>query len=971
MSTRKSFAMLACALVAWLLIVPSAQAQVRFEELPPDMLIDTADSASGWTSGNTLSVDTQIKVNGAASLKSTGTSPDRFRRRFTAPLDISKYRFLTFWYYVDRPDRLGAAGGDMGQIEISSSGTFDNQEQNWNVRLQYLQRGWNYVVLDLPGRARGDVPFDPVRMNYLRIYHIPTGSITTRIDHVMFTSRPPKSFAYAQYLDQKRISVSPAAVDQYDVIFDFLQGTVPGSSQRAIHCRRLQIDLTHRDINGYTLKDLGVPASFVDAEIAERRLVKEYVCGERTYTRAQLLTRLQQRAATEVAVAGQIATLFDVSVEAAAETKLRLLDLDLNRILGACQSTREKIDDFVQTGRRPTLMPGVNVLVELCQGTHAQVAQLLKTVGGLPNISNRGTQLKQCLASFQSQGSECSSPLASQADDDFKAEVNRIQGMTEAGKRDVIANMGQIIEVINNVTLQEARAWTGKATHADPAHPEAQALERLHEQHDQNRGKLFRAWSEKVPIQMDQDPSVGPVGETPEAARVRMAAATAALKRIWAEEEKLFDERRRIEQQICAKDEDDPLCPPPNAQNQPQQPANPPVSTARCADMKFKDGSNAWFNNSAGTGAVSRQLDQGDRINHCLCEMHDTTYRSLEPNAQQFGLAGCPTAEERTSQKCLENPFDGDDGVRPECRHLMQPISVDRDTLGAKMCEKVLPNCAVPYPRNDGSCGCGTTTPNPGEVRLPNCSKVIRCPADSMPSGDCGCQPFNSGATICTPGGKDFYLTRDPGFDLKIRRFPEKAGFANLNVMVAKTGGVRFVTPAFTRNQLRNANTLAVRAVLPGASYDGTGQIRVTCTNPSVGTRNRLIETIPLAGMSTSNPNLLNITLDANDRAACYGTNANSNAYLEFFVDSKTNQPVGFLDILDDIGNIKPPCIGLPSRPGPGPRPLNAWPSAWTMSDGFVLAPLFNGTGQIPVSADDPPTLPPLCMRDGVVVPCP
>src|SRR5262245_31759261 len=203
-----------------------------FPQPYPDKLLDLADVRTGWASHATLSVDATIKVNGAASLKSVGSGKDRFRKTFATPIDVSQMRYLTFWYYVDRPDLLGSAT-DQGQIELTSSGTFDNQEQNWSVRDLHLQRGWNYVVLDLPGRPRSGTPTDLTRVNFFRIYHLPTGSITTRIDHITFTNREPRSFAYAEYLDMKRISRSTAAVQELDGLYELIQASTPGSTVRA------------------------------------------------------------------------------------------------------------------------------------------------------------------------------------------------------------------------------------------------------------------------------------------------------------------------------------------------------------------------------------------------------------------------------------------------------------------------------------------------------------------------------------------------------------------------------------------------------------------------------------------------------------------------------------------------------------------------------------------------------------------
>src|SRR6185503_6418217 len=199
MSSRQNSAISRSACIALLLLGCSVSA---FAEagLPGDLVLDNADSITGWStgSGNTRSLDAQIKVIGSGSLKSVGTARDRFRKQFTA-VDVTKYRYLTFWYYVDRPDLLSTTT-DLGQVEITSAATFDVAEWSWSVRELHLQRGWNYVVLDLPGRNTGSTLINPQQVNYFRIYHRPAVSITTRIDQIVFTNRQPRSSAFAAFL---------------------------------------------------------------------------------------------------------------------------------------------------------------------------------------------------------------------------------------------------------------------------------------------------------------------------------------------------------------------------------------------------------------------------------------------------------------------------------------------------------------------------------------------------------------------------------------------------------------------------------------------------------------------------------------------------------------------------------------------------------------------------------------------------
>ena len=973
--TKPVLLALACTIVALFATAPPATAQST--PFLPDILLDSGDATSGWKGQNTLSLDTQIKVQGSASMKSVGARKDRFRKVFTTPVDVSRMRYLTFWYYVDNPDLLGAVGGTKGQVEISSSGTFDEQEQNWNVHNLHLQRGWNFVVLDLPGNHRGTAPIDLTRVNHFRIYHDPSASITTRIDEIRFTNRDPASNAFAEYLRKKRVATSSLAAEQQDYDFQFVLSTAVGSGGRARYCRQLRLDLVHRQVNAITLQSMGITAATTDAEVRERTFFKEFICGERAMSRNELIARLQQRAATDVAVTREIAALYDFTFAAAAETKDQLLETDLNRILSTCGATDRQIDAFIQNATLPTPMTGSTVLTRTCAGGPSEISVLLNQ--RTPTISNRRTAYQQCVNAFTSQAAECDNPYGRTPDETYAERL--WQAARTIPERDAAyQRMQNYLQEIQTIEVDDARREVG-GTFPNRGHEDNNEL---HEQYDVHRAQIERLDDEIADLQTNYRDSDLDQTTVPPELQIR----SADIQRLQDEKRQLEAEAQDLLNNICFDDSNNSICPQPPPGKPPTEPSPPPETSGqgeRCASMQFSDGQTAWFDRPAGAFGIPSQfgspsqLNEGDRIDHCMCELFDRGYPGILPGATTLTETSCPTPEERAAQKCLENPQDGRDGIRPECRHLMQPISMDRDALGGRMCEKILPNCDHTFLKPDNSCGCATIATN-GTLNLPGCrTGVPNCPEGTIPMAvGCGCMSVTSGAGTCTEGGKDFYLTRDPINDLKVRVFPNQPNFATDSILLAKEGDMRFATAGIKRNQVFDASRLWLTAVLPGTSYDGTGKIDVSCTNLTTGASNRLIESIPMSMLSNIMPTMVPINLSTAERAACFGTNPNSRAHFEFFVDSKVGQPVGFFDILGGFGDIKPPCIDFPPRPTPGPRPLNAWPTAWTFSDGATFAPRFNGTGPMPTPSEPPPPPPPpggplfpVCQVEGVFVPCP
>jgi hypothetical protein len=75
---------------------------------------------------------------------------------------------------------LFAAGN---QVELGSGGVADINEFNWSIGT--LQNGWNLVTLPFKTAGiTGGTP-DLSAINYLRMYHVKTASVTTRVDQII------------------------------------------------------------------------------------------------------------------------------------------------------------------------------------------------------------------------------------------------------------------------------------------------------------------------------------------------------------------------------------------------------------------------------------------------------------------------------------------------------------------------------------------------------------------------------------------------------------------------------------------------------------------------------------------------------------------------------------------------------------------------------------------------------------------
>jgi lysophospholipase L1-like esterase len=143
--------------------------------------LDHCDATAGWISANALSANNTDKKEGSGSLQSIGSGTDEFKKVFTTPYNSgasASTGSIQFWYYVSDVSKLGTSN----QVELGSGGGADVNEYNWNIGT--LVNGWNLITKPFSGAGTTGGTPDLNAINWLRIYHAKTGSVTTRIDGI-------------------------------------------------------------------------------------------------------------------------------------------------------------------------------------------------------------------------------------------------------------------------------------------------------------------------------------------------------------------------------------------------------------------------------------------------------------------------------------------------------------------------------------------------------------------------------------------------------------------------------------------------------------------------------------------------------------------------------------------------------------------------------------------------------------------
>ena len=148
------------------------------------------------TKMTSFELDLKDKTQGMASLKYT-IDNGNFCWLYRAGkniVDASGYNAIEFDLYVSDPAFFEYAGG---QIEITSSGTWDQNEMAFNLKELKLNKGWNHVKLSFDFASyslnwKGEPDIDLTAINFMRVYTGKAESfigkeLTFKFDNMCFT----------------------------------------------------------------------------------------------------------------------------------------------------------------------------------------------------------------------------------------------------------------------------------------------------------------------------------------------------------------------------------------------------------------------------------------------------------------------------------------------------------------------------------------------------------------------------------------------------------------------------------------------------------------------------------------------------------------------------------------------------------------------------------------------------------------
>jgi hypothetical protein len=177
--------------------------------VPGVIYLDDCDVLSGWTSSQTLTLNTANEMQGSACIEFTGSTLDEFKKVFSPAYNSGTTLAngaLRFWYYVSDVTKCGPI-----RVELGSAGRADVNEYSW--QLTGLVNGWNQINLRMNTSTKVGT-LDLSAINWFRIYDSKSGSITTRIDGIEVYNADASAVKELKF-NEMEVSIYPNPVQNY------------------------------------------------------------------------------------------------------------------------------------------------------------------------------------------------------------------------------------------------------------------------------------------------------------------------------------------------------------------------------------------------------------------------------------------------------------------------------------------------------------------------------------------------------------------------------------------------------------------------------------------------------------------------------------------------------------------------------------------------------------------------------------
>jgi hypothetical protein len=283
------------------------------------------------------------------------------------------------------------------------------------------------------------------------------------------------------------------------------------------------------------------------------------------------------------------------------------------------------------------------------------------------------------------------------------------------------------------------------------------------------------------------------------------------------------------------------------------------------------------------TGRRSRQMNESDRLQHCLCKTMEPVYGGFGAGPSGVGISrSCPQPAEKIAHECLSTPQGPDDSPTPslQCMTVLQPAQADTNVWRAKICQtKRCPDGQIGTLQTNDTCECETLPPVVGKPDLgcPAANVALCTPDNAAP---CLCQPIDFGNVpfgndpgcrtdmTAFPGSLDGWTLPDPGLIAH-----HTIGSSHyLAFEMGTKSQVAAVSPTFFKNTFP-----AIGPVMRSPAFISANRptgvnldIQLYCTNPGNNLFHGYMGQCRLNNFTVGAPGNCDITLTSSLMSQCF-----------------------------------------------------------------------------------------------------
>ena len=146
--------------------------------------LDECDATTGWTSDNTLTLNTTDYIEATGALQSVGTNTEDFNKTFSPAVDsnITSDGHLYFYSKIDNTTNISSVNVT---VTLSSNATGATNTLVWEVNKTFFSSTWNLTMLAISAATEtGTCDLSAIR--FFKLESTKSTSVTTKIDFIAF-----------------------------------------------------------------------------------------------------------------------------------------------------------------------------------------------------------------------------------------------------------------------------------------------------------------------------------------------------------------------------------------------------------------------------------------------------------------------------------------------------------------------------------------------------------------------------------------------------------------------------------------------------------------------------------------------------------------------------------------------------------------------------------------------------------------